>query len=120
MIYTAPREDPLQGQLGGGWALEIESFLDHVKWHRADRRVPSPIKKRIFNFRGTCGVLRVGERTDRADEQGRNVSGRAGPRESAEGQHTPRQGPGVRKGMEALHTQFTLESTLINKKTEFS
>jgi hypothetical protein len=32
MIYTAPcvmflmRADPLQGQVGGGWALEIESF----------------------------------------------------------------------------------------------
>ncbi len=25
---------------GGGWALEIESFLGPVKWHRADRRVP--------------------------------------------------------------------------------
>jgi hypothetical protein len=27
------------GQVGGGWALEIESFLGHVKWQRADRRV---------------------------------------------------------------------------------
>jgi hypothetical protein len=34
MIYTAPyvgnllmREDLLQGQVGGGWALEIETFL---------------------------------------------------------------------------------------------
>jgi hypothetical protein len=46
MIYTAPcvmflmRADPLRGQVGGGWALEIESFLGPVKWHRADRRVP--------------------------------------------------------------------------------
>jgi hypothetical protein len=44
MIYTAPyihmRAYPLQGQVGGGWALEIESFLGPVKWHRADRRVP--------------------------------------------------------------------------------
>ncbi len=27
-------------QVGGGWALEIESFLSPVKWHRADRPVP--------------------------------------------------------------------------------
>ncbi len=46
MIYTAPctmfrmRAYPLQGQVGGGWALEFESFLGPVKWHRADRRVP--------------------------------------------------------------------------------
>ncbi len=39
MINTAPCimfwmcAYPLQGQVGGGWALEI------VKWHRADRRV---------------------------------------------------------------------------------
>jgi hypothetical protein len=26
--------------MGGGWALQMESFLDPVKWHRADRRVP--------------------------------------------------------------------------------
>ncbi len=25
---------------GRGWALEIETFLDPVNWHRADRRVP--------------------------------------------------------------------------------
>jgi hypothetical protein len=31
---------PLRGQVGGGWALEIESFFAPVKWHRADRRVP--------------------------------------------------------------------------------
>ncbi len=46
MIYTAlcvmflMRADTLFGQVGGGWALEIESFLGLVKWHRADRRVP--------------------------------------------------------------------------------
>jgi hypothetical protein len=32
--------DPLRGQVGGGWALEIETFLSPVKWHRANRRVP--------------------------------------------------------------------------------
>jgi hypothetical protein len=41
MIYTAPcimfwmRAYPLLGQVGGGWALEFESFLGPVKWHRA-------------------------------------------------------------------------------------
>ncbi len=33
------RAYPLLGQVGGGWALEFESFLGPVKWHRADRRV---------------------------------------------------------------------------------
>ncbi len=39
MIYTAPyvillmRANLLQGQVGGGWALEMESFLGPVKWH---------------------------------------------------------------------------------------
>ncbi len=27
---------PLLGQVGGGWALEIVTFLGPVKWHRAD------------------------------------------------------------------------------------
>jgi hypothetical protein len=44
MIYTSlgvmMREDTLLGQVGGGWAQEIESFLGPLKWHRADRRVP--------------------------------------------------------------------------------
>jgi hypothetical protein len=46
MIYTAPcvmflmRADTLFGQVGGGWALEIESVLGPVNWHGADRRVP--------------------------------------------------------------------------------
>jgi hypothetical protein len=44
LIYTAPcimfwmRAYPLLGQAGGRWALEFESFLGPVKWHRADRR----------------------------------------------------------------------------------
>ncbi len=47
-IYTVPcvmflmraESDPLQGQVGGGdgWALEIETLLGPVKWHRALRR----------------------------------------------------------------------------------
>ncbi len=46
MIYTAPYvmflmlADPLRGQLGGGWGLEIDTFLGPVKWHRAVGRVP--------------------------------------------------------------------------------
>jgi hypothetical protein len=36
------RADPLrvQGQVGGGWALEFETFLGPVKCHRAVKRVP--------------------------------------------------------------------------------
>ncbi len=51
MIYTAPcviflmRADTFRGQVGGGWALEMESFLGPVKWHRADRLVPLGAKK---------------------------------------------------------------------------
>jgi hypothetical protein len=39
------RAYPLRGQVRGGWALEIESFLGPVKWHRADRRVPLGAQK---------------------------------------------------------------------------
>ncbi len=45
IIYTAQcrmfwmRAYPLGGQVGGGWALEFESFQGPVKWHRGDRRV---------------------------------------------------------------------------------
>ncbi len=35
----------LRGQVGGGWALEIVTFLGLVKWHRADRRVPFGAQK---------------------------------------------------------------------------
>ncbi len=51
MIYIAPcvmllmRADTLQGQVGGCWALQIESFQGPVKWHRADRRVPFGAQK---------------------------------------------------------------------------
>jgi hypothetical protein len=31
------RADTLRRQMGGGWALEIETFLGPVKWHRAVR-----------------------------------------------------------------------------------
>jgi hypothetical protein len=39
------RADPFRGQVGGGWALEIESFFGPVKWHRFDRRVPFGAQK---------------------------------------------------------------------------
>ncbi len=29
------RANPLGGHVGGGWALEIETFLGLVKWHQA-------------------------------------------------------------------------------------
>jgi hypothetical protein len=35
----------VRGQVGGGWALEFESFLVPVKRHRADRRVPFGAQK---------------------------------------------------------------------------
>ena len=39
------RADPLRGQVGGGWALEIETFLGPVKWNGAVRRVPFGAQK---------------------------------------------------------------------------
>jgi hypothetical protein len=42
MIYKAScimfwmRAYPLRGEVGGGWALEFESFLGPVKWHQAE------------------------------------------------------------------------------------
>ncbi len=43
--------------MGGGWALEIESFLGLVKWHRADRRVP-------FGGQKTTCDLHVAKKND--------------------------------------------------------
>ncbi len=37
--------DTLHGQMGGGWALEMESFLSPMKWYQADRRVPFGAQK---------------------------------------------------------------------------
>ncbi len=31
--------------MGGGWALEIETFLGPGKWHRADRGLPFGVQK---------------------------------------------------------------------------
>jgi hypothetical protein len=39
------RSDTLRGQVGAGCALEIETFLGPVKWHRAKRRVPFGAQK---------------------------------------------------------------------------
>jgi hypothetical protein len=45
MIYTAPcvmlmmQEASITRASGGGWALEIKTFLGPVKRHRADRQV---------------------------------------------------------------------------------
>ncbi len=39
--------------MGEGWALEIESFLGPVKWHRADRRVPFEAQKTMERPMGT-------------------------------------------------------------------
>ncbi len=56
MIYMAPfvmflmRADTLRGQVGGGWALEMESFLGPVKWHRADKRVPFGAQKTPYLY----------------------------------------------------------------------
>ncbi len=58
MIYSAPyvmllmRADPLREQVGGGWALEIETFWGPMKWHRAVRQVPSGAQK-SQDFQGT-------------------------------------------------------------------
>jgi hypothetical protein len=46
MIYRLlMRASQLRGQVGGGWALEIEILLGPVKWHRALKRVPFGAKK---------------------------------------------------------------------------
>jgi hypothetical protein len=55
------RAYPLRGEVGGGWAVEFESFLGPVKWHRADRRVPfgaqkSHIVLRVNSLRYFFGV----------------------------------------------------------------
>jgi hypothetical protein len=47
-IMFLMRADTLGGQVGVSLALEIESFLTLVKWHRADRRVPFGPKNSRF------------------------------------------------------------------------
>jgi hypothetical protein len=38
--FDAAASITVLGQVGGGWALGMETFLGPVKWHRADRQVP--------------------------------------------------------------------------------
>jgi hypothetical protein len=53
MIYTVQyimllmRADALRGQVGGRGALEIDTFLGPVKWHRGVRRMPFGPQKRL-------------------------------------------------------------------------
>jgi hypothetical protein len=42
--------------VGGGGALEIESFLGPVKWHRADMRVLFGAQKTRVTLTGWNGV----------------------------------------------------------------
>jgi hypothetical protein len=57
------RAYPLLGQVGGGWALEFESFLGPVKWHRAECHLgPKKLEncKRLHKFAiktEICGIL---------------------------------------------------------------
>jgi hypothetical protein len=55
------RAYPLRGQVGRGWALEIENFSGPVKWHRADRRVPFGAQKTRDKVRGREGQIGKGE-----------------------------------------------------------
>ncbi len=61
----------LRGQVGGGWALEIVSFLGPVKWHWIYRQVPFGKKLKISRAQPphTCpsnGSARIKSITDRA------------------------------------------------------
>ncbi len=57
MIYTAPYAmflmwaNPLRGQVGGGWILELR-LLGPVEWHGADRWVPFGVQN-SRDFQGT-------------------------------------------------------------------
>jgi hypothetical protein len=48
------RADPLCGQVGGGWALEIETFLGPEKWHEPIGECHLGPKK----FEGKIGTAR--------------------------------------------------------------
>jgi hypothetical protein len=39
------RVNPLRGQVGGGLALKIDTFLGSVKWHRAVKRIGAQISR---------------------------------------------------------------------------
>jgi hypothetical protein len=55
------RADLLRGPMGVGWALEIESFLGSVKWHRTIRRVPFGAQKTL-ELTGCKGISQGGFR----------------------------------------------------------
>ncbi len=42
------RENSLRGQVGEDWALEIETFVGPVQWHRAVRRVSFVAQKLLI------------------------------------------------------------------------
>ncbi len=60
MIYTAlfimfwMRAYPLQGQVGGGWALKFNIFFGPVKWHGTDKRVPFGAQKTLITLVTSC------------------------------------------------------------------
>ncbi len=57
-VMLLMKVNPLRGQKGGGWALEIEIFLGPVKWHRAIRRVPFGVQ-RSRDFQGPTSSQNV-------------------------------------------------------------
>jgi hypothetical protein len=62
--------------VGGGWALEIETFLVSVKWHRAIRRVPFGAQKVDPHPSSAEGAESEGENDERGLSQ--RVSSRGG------------------------------------------
>ncbi len=61
------RADTLRGQVGGGWAMEMESYLGPVKWHRADWRAPFKDFRKDKDYdvqtREYCYPVKTGEVT---------------------------------------------------------
>jgi hypothetical protein len=57
MVYTAlyvmclMRADPLLGQVGGGWALEISTFLG-PKWHSPNGSIQFHRAQKSLDFQG--------------------------------------------------------------------
>ena len=54
------RANPLRRQVGGGWALEIESFLGPVKWHRAIKNI-LVLQDRSRGAEAAAGPAEAGE-----------------------------------------------------------
>jgi hypothetical protein len=44
-VMLLMRANPFRRQVGGGWALEIETFLGPVKWYQFVRQVPFGAQK---------------------------------------------------------------------------